>query len=381
MSEWTTKRLGDLISIKHGYAFKGDYFSEGGPGPILLTPGNFAIGGGFKESKPKYYLGPTPNEFRLKTGDLVITMTDLSKAGDTLGYPALIPAGLEYLHNQRIGLVSIKDPNEIDKSFLSYALRTGDYRQHVLGGATGSTVRHTSPGRISDYMIRVPSLETQRSIAAVLCAFDEKIAINHRIERIAFDLADARYVQVSEDAAGTGPVGDLLELMYGRALPAADRVEGKFPVYGSGGVAGTHDRSLIAGPGVIVGRKGTVGSIYWSEGSFFPIDTTFYVQLHGNSVPMEFAFFMLRHLGLETMNSDSAVPGLNRSNALALQVRVPDEAELRSFHEEVRPLFALRESLSAESANLAELRDTLLPRLMSGEIRVRDAEKVVEDVT
>jgi len=95
---------------------------------------------------------------------------------------------------------------------------------------------------------------------------------------------------------------------------------------------------------------------------------------------MEFAFFMLRHLGLERMNSDSAVPGLNRPNVLALEVRVPGEPELRLFHEEVRQLFLLRESLSAESAALARLRDALLPKLMSGEIPVRDAAKTAQAV-
>jgi len=92
-------------------------------------------------------------------------------------------------------------------------------------------------------------------------------------------------------------------------------------------------------------------------------------------------FFMLRGLGLRTMNSDSAVPGLNRSNALALPARLPDEDDIRIFHEEVRPLFTLRQALSADSVTLTELRDTLLPKLMSGEVRVRDAEKVVEEVT
>ena len=122
-----------------------------------------------------------------------------------------------------------------------------------------------------------------------------------------------------------------------------------------------------------MGRKGTVGAVYWSERSFFPIDTTFYVSVRNASLPIEFAFYLLRQLGLERMNSDSAVPGLNRSDVLALAVRVPGEPALRRFHEDVRPLFLLRDGLSAESAALARLRDTLLPGLMAGEIRVRDA--------
>jgi type I restriction enzyme S subunit len=95
---------------------------------------------------------------------------------------------------------------------------------------------------------------------------------------------------------------------------------------------------------------------------------------------MDFAFFMLRHLGLERMNSDSAVPGLSRSDVLRLEVLVPGDPALRRFHQDVRPLFLLRESLSAESAALVRLRDTLLPRLIAGEVRLRDAARAVEDV-
>ncbi len=101
--------LGDYFSVKHGFAFKGEYFTEEPTPDVLVTPGNFAIGGGFQDDKLKYYAGPVPDEYVLHAGDLVVTMTDLSKAGDTLGYPALIPdsPGRRYLHNQRIGLIEI----------------------------------------------------------------------------------------------------------------------------------------------------------------------------------------------------------------------------------------------------------------------------------
>jgi type I restriction enzyme S subunit len=235
-----------------------------------------------------------------------------------------------------------------------------------------------------DFEFTRPPLRDQRSIGELLGTLDDKIAANDALARIASGLADARYAELAAGAAGTARVGDLIELRYGKALPAAARTAGEFPVYGSGGLVGLHDAGLIDGPAVIVGRKGTVGAVYWSERGCFPIDTTFYVVPRGagpgGRVPMEFAFCMLSQLGLDGMNSDSAVPGLNRSDVLALQVRMPGESALRLFRRDVRPLFLLREGLSAESASLARLRDTLLPRLMTGEIRVRDAARAVESV-
>src|SRR5437899_969146 len=116
-SEWIENSLGELIEIKHGFAFKGELFQDEPQGDVLLTPGNFAIGGGFKADKFKYYDGPVPDEFVLHEGDLLVTMTDLSKEADTLGYPALIPPrtdGRRYLHNQRLGKIVIKNVASLD---------------------------------------------------------------------------------------------------------------------------------------------------------------------------------------------------------------------------------------------------------------------------
>ncbi len=152
-------KLGDLIDIKHGYAFKGEFFRTEPPGDILLTPGNFAIGGGFKDDKFKYYLGELPEEFVLDEGDLLVTMTNLSKAGDTLGYSAIIPAprGSHYLHNQRLGKVIIKPGAFVSNIHLYYLLGTDAYRNEVLASAAGTTINYTSPDRIKAFEFSFPN--------------------------------------------------------------------------------------------------------------------------------------------------------------------------------------------------------------------------------
>jgi type I restriction enzyme S subunit len=133
-SDWKYYRLGDLIEVKHGWSFKGEFFSDEPTGYLLLTPGNFAIGGGFQFAKPKYYSGSFPEEFILKPGDLIITMTDLSKEADTLGYPALAPdlPDLICLHNQRLGKVIPIDSNKIDLRYLYYVCCLREYRDEIL---------------------------------------------------------------------------------------------------------------------------------------------------------------------------------------------------------------------------------------------------------
>ena len=188
--------LGDLIDIKHGFAFKGASIHDEPQGDVLLTPGNFAIGGGFKEDRFKYYDGSVPEEFVLDEGDLLVTMTDLSKQSDTLGYPALVPAsadGRRYLHNQRLGKALPKGNGEICTRYLYYVMCTDDYRHEVLASATGTTVKHTSPDRIRKFRFMLPPLAEQEAIAHVLGTLDDKIELNRRINETLEEMARALF--------------------------------------------------------------------------------------------------------------------------------------------------------------------------------------------
>ena len=167
-----------------------------------------------------------------------------------------------------------------------------------------------------------------------------------------------------------------IELAYGKALKLTDRTPGDVPVYGSGGITGYHNESLTNGPSVIVGRKGTVGSLYWEDQPFFPIDTVFFLR---SVVPMTYCFYLLRTLGLADMNTDAAVPGLNRNNVYRLPVALPTGGILKAFDDVVK---AIRDSIfrnQQQAQTLATLRDTLLPRLISGQLRLPEVEAIIEE--
>jgi type I restriction enzyme S subunit len=107
---------------------------------------------------------------------------------------------------------------------------------------------------------------------------------------------------------------DVCELAYGKSLTADSRIPGNYPVYGSAGEVGTHTNYLIDGPGIIIGRKGSVGTVYYEKRNFFPIDTSYYViPKDGND--LRFLYYKFQTLGLNKLNSDAAVPGLNRNVA------------------------------------------------------------------
>lgn len=120
----------------------------------------------------------------------------------------------------------------------------------------------------------------------------------------------------------TVKIKELCEFKYGKNLPEHSRIPGKYPVYGSSGRVGTHSTYHVKGPGIIVGRKGTIGAIQWSKDDFFPIDTTYYVVHYPDKVDLRYLYYRLLPAGLETMNSDAAVPGLNRTAAINHRISI-----------------------------------------------------------
>jgi type I restriction enzyme S subunit len=278
-----------------------------------------------------------------------------------------------------------------DRRFVSYWLT-----MQGLGSQSGAAaVPGVNRNHLHQLKVRVPDLHGQCCIASILSAYDDLIENNTRriaiLEEMARRIFEEWFVYfrapgcegfpMVESAIGPVPqgwevkrLGDVIDLKYGKALKADQREDGPFPVYGSSGVVGAHSAFLVAGPGIIVGRKGNVGSVHWSERSFYPIDTVFYVN---TDLPLPFSFHLLKRQRF--LNSDAAVPGLSRSQALALEVVLPNADLLRRYAGLAEPIFKLRHNLADQNANLRAQRDLLLPKLISGEIDVSAANDVVKE--
>ncbi len=123
-------------------------------------------------------------------------------------------------------------------------------------------------------------------------------------------------------------VGEYIPFIYGKNLPKSSRRNGNISVYGSNGAVGSHSEAYVYSAGIIIGRKGSVGAVHFSKEPFWPIDTAFFIKKQ-NAYELLYDFYLLKSLGLEHMNSDSAVPGLNRDNAHALKIKIPKEKNYR----------------------------------------------------
>ncbi|CAH7186039.1 Type I restriction-modification system, specificity subunit S [Vibrio chagasii] len=158
--------LGEFCFIKHGFAFKSDFFVEKSD-YVLLTPGNFYERGGYRDrgEKQKYYGGDIPQEYILDKGALLVAMTE--QAVGLLGATALIHSNNRFLHNQRLGLVKLIDEYEgkIDLEYLFHLFNTNYFRNQVQKTATGVKVRHTSPKKLMKIEVAIPkSIATQKNI-------------------------------------------------------------------------------------------------------------------------------------------------------------------------------------------------------------------------
>ena len=432
--------LSDFISVKHGFAFKGDFITTEKNENCLLTPGNFMIGGGFKSDKFKYFSGDIPQDYILKEDDLIITMTDLSKQGDTLGYSALVPSiyGKKMLHNQRIGLVEFKN-NELDKHYLYFLLRSHEYRSYILGCSTGSTVRHTSPSKIVSFKFVKPDLETQKKIASKLLSLEKKIELNTQtnqtLEQIAqalfkswfvdFDpvrakvqaLSDGlsleqaelaamqaisgktpeeltalsqtqpdRYAELAEIAKAFPcemvevdgievPKGweiqylkDICNIVYGKNLPTTKLIKEGYPVFGGNGVIGYYDKFLYETPQTLVSCRGAAsGKVLYSLPYSFVTNNSLVIEHEKSGLSYFYIYEALKLQNLTELTSGSAQPQMTIANMASIQILIPSEKINEVYKKYVGTLYDKKYHNNIENETLAQTRDLLLPKFLSGD--------------
>lgn len=174
------RKLENILSLENGFAFQSEYFVEEKTGYVVATPGNVSVEGGFICEGGKNYSVSAPfNErFIFKSGDIFVTMTDLTPTANTLGKPAIVPDnGIIYLHNQRLG--KLVDYN-CNKKFLFALLCTDKYHSQIVKTASGTTVRHSSPDKILSYETFVPKFEEQKMIGKFFSNLDHFIALHQR---------------------------------------------------------------------------------------------------------------------------------------------------------------------------------------------------------
>jgi len=297
------------------------------------------------------------------------------------GEVAIAPSTLEGANIARqVGLIALRP--EFDTKFYMYYLMSPEGRAELFTRTGGAVQQVINLADLKTIAVPLPSLSEQTAISSILSAYDDLIENNRRRMALLEDSArllyrewfvrlrfpgyeHTRVVDGVPQGWARKTLGESVTLNYGKALKAEIRVEGEYPVYGSSGIVGSHEKPLVKGPAIILGRKGNVGSVFWSSKSFFPIDTVYFIDPESSSL---YLYYALKNMHF--ISTDVAVPGLNRNFAYSRPLLHPPATLLRTFLETVTPIHGQLDKLDETNRKLRAARDLLLPRLMSGELAV-----------
>ena len=378
VTEWRIYKLDELGSVGRGksrHRPRNDESLYGGNYPFFQTGDIKAANFHLTEYSQTYNEKGLAQSKLWQPDTLCITIAANIAETAILGIPGCFPDSV-------VGFVP--DSEKTDVRFIKYYVDT--IKLQMQSASRGTTQDNLSVDKLLSFDFFVPPLSMQRRIADILSAYDELIENNQRRIRILEEMARSLYrkwfvhyrypgndsVPLVDSPLGQIPqgwvvqkLGDIIDLNYGKALKKEDRRDGVYPVFGSSGVVGTHDTALVKGPGIIVGRKGNVGSVFWCDNDFFVIDTAYFVT---SSIPLRFLFYVLPTLNF--INSDAAVPGLSRNQAYTLEVMVPPASLLEKFCELAGTFEHQLAMLQRQTANLQRTRDLLLPRLLSGQVNL-----------
>lgn len=304
-----------------------------------------------------------------KPMDIILTLK-----GSQNGAINLVPDPVDFCIAQDMVALRV-DETKIDTLYLFAALRSEDVQDQIKALDVSGVIPHFKKSDFDKLEIPLPNRKQQEFIGNTYFDLCRKIDLLHRQNKTLEAMAETLFRQwfieeVKEDWI-EGKVENLIDLKYGKALKQEDRSGSGYPVIASSGIVGFHKDYLVEGPGIVIGRKGTLGKVYFLEDHFFPIDTSYFIQTKILGSNLIFEYFLIKSLDFANMNSDSAVPGLNRNIALGTQIAIPPLELIKEFNAIADPWFSKLQTNIKQIKTLEQLRDTLLPKLMSGEVRVQ----------
>ena len=402
----TKYKLRDLIDVTRGMSLPGEYYSETGE-YIRLTMGNFNYnGGGFKENTSKtdiYYTGPVRDEYILNKGDIITPLTE--QAIGLLGTTAMIPESGKYIQSQDVALITCKE-DKLDHLYCYYLISSDLVKKQLSAAAQQTKIRHTSPDKIMDCTVWIPEMGIQQRIGKTLYEIDQKIVLNTRmnaeLEAMAKQLYDYWFVQFDFPDENGNPykssggkmvynstlkreipkewdvkqMSDIAQIIAGRDCPKsfslAKNESYPIPIYSNGidnnGLYGYTDKAASPEKSVTVSARGTIGYPILRLEPFVPIIRLIVATPYDEGADL-YLYEYLRVIDIK--NTGSVQPQLPVPEFSMITIPYPkDNQIIKLFSDLTRGWYKAIDKNRKYNEYLKNLRDSLLPMLMNGQVTV-----------
>ena len=406
MEEWKEYRLGDIISISGGFAYKGELIGSGDN--YLLSMGCVSFSENFLDKGARQYAGESPDRFYAYPGDIVLATRQQSDNLPILGMPAIIPSKYEG-HKMIVGAnlyrVDIKDKS-FNNRFLYWLLKTPSYVNHIRSCQSGTTVRMITKANIEDYIFYAPDKTTRDHISDFIWALDDKIEVNRKINENLEQQAQALFKswfvdfepfkngEFVESELGMIPKGwrvgtlfDVAEIFDKKRKPLSgkerENMNRVYPYYGATSCMDYVDNYLFDGIYTLIGEDGSVAKddglpyMQYVWGKFW-VNNHAHILQGKNGFSTEMIHVFLSMTNIQHLVTGAVQAKLSQANMQKITLSIPPKEVVDKIRQSIDIIYENKRILVDESRRLAELRDTLLPKLMSGEIKVNKYESIVK---
>ena len=367
MSEWKEYKLGEAADISTGYAFKGDEYEF--KGKLRVVRGENVTIGNLRWDSEKFWNNNTDalQLYFLQEKDIVIGM-DGSRVGHNRA--KIKVQELPLILAQRVARLRAKDI--FDQDFIWYHIFSDSFKDYVEAIHTGTSIPHISQKQIADFEIKAPSSKTeQTAIASILSSLDDKIDLLHRqnatLEKMAETLFRQWFVEEAKEEWEEGKLSYFADFFNGKSRP---NELGTIPIYGGNGILGYTNKSNYFGKSIIVGRVGAYcGSLYYENKEIWVSDNALLVKPKFDNTT-HFLFYLMKTLDLNSMAEGSSHPLLTQTLLKSIEILIPPIQKVNEFDKLVEDIRIKIDSNNNQIRTLTSMRDSLLPKLMSGEVRV-----------
>ena len=385
MEEWKSIRLGDIVRIGSGLAYKADFLGSGDA--LLLGMGCVSFTEKFLKKGARPYSGNSEERYIVSPGDIVLATRQQSDNLPILGMPAIIPD--DYQGTRLIAgsnLYIVHNHSDIDNRFLYWLLKTPEYINHISSCKTGTTVRMITKKDVESFVFKCPPKNERERIADFLWSIEEKIdlnlRINHNLEEQAQALYKSWFVDFEPFKDGKfvyselglipegwriGKISDIATVTSGKRPNVKYESisdEHAIPVFGASSVMAFTDSVYLKERAIITGRVGTLGILQRVDFPCWPSDNTLIIQ----SPYENFVYQELAEVDYSSLNRGSTQPLLTQSDLKSWSIIIPPKEIIAEYESLIRDNTDLIAEHCVQNQRLSLLRDTLLPQLMSGQL-------------